>query len=528
MDLYEELVAAILFILVVVLVIAIFRKLLEVRKRKSINDAASLKSGHFWTRVDFADRGFFCASCKKHLVSGYECDYCTLKVDEVGCARSIGEKISCKVLQKPDDDGHYKHQWIPGNIDSDQFCFMCDELCGGGVSLRDFSCCLCWRVIHSACLKKLASDYCDFGAYRYFTFPPDNVYIKRVAKRTVIDEVVLPEQTDFKPIIALVNTICGSCTGKIVYRTFLRHLHPKQVIDVQKDNIKAALQWIENSEANVRLVVAGGDGTISIVLETLEEFQKKAPMAVLPLGTGNDLSRVLGWGSGTDGDLDMLQYLSDVHAADVQMVDRWKITIKSKNQFGRRTVIKNMKMSNYVSIGVDASVTLGMQKTRKSIPRALSSRLLNKLLFFSFGTKDVFARTCKGLNNNISLYLDDQLVELPEIEGIVFLNIQCWGAGVQPWKYADEDRPQKVDDGVFEVFAVTSSFHIAQMQVGLASPLFIGQARKAVVVTRNGSKLPMQCDGEAWMQTRCEFYLSHHGQSHMLKRLESPTQNKFF
>ncbi|KIH61818.1 diacylglycerol kinase catalytic domain protein [Ancylostoma duodenale] len=323
MDLYEELVVAFLFILVVLVVIFIFRKLLEERKRKSINDSTSAKTGHYWTRVDFVDRGFYCASCKTHLLSGYECDYCTLKVDEVACARSIGERIKCKAIQKPDDQGRYQHHWIPGNIDSDQFCFICDELCGGGV----------------------------------------------------IERVTLPKQEDFKPIIAFINTVCGSCTGKVVYRSFLRHLHPKQVIDVQKDNLKAALQWIDdNPEVNVRLVVAGGDGTISNVLEMLEEFQKKPPMAVLPLGTGNDLSRVLGWGSGTNGDLDILQYLNDVYAAGTQKLDRWKIMIKSKNQFGRRTVITNMKMSNYVSIGVDASVTLGMQTTRKSIPRALSSR----------------------------------------------------------------------------------------------------------------------------------------------------------
>ncbi|KHJ99852.1 diacylglycerol kinase accessory domain protein [Oesophagostomum dentatum] len=486
-------------------------------------------SGHYWTRVDFVDRGFFCASCKNHLVSGYECDFCTLKVDEVACARTIGQKITCKGVQKPDDEGRYQHHWIPGNIDSDQFCFICDELCGGGVSLRDYSCCLCWRVIHSACMKKNVSEYCDFGPYRFFTFPPDNVYTRRAGKRMVIEQVTLPGQEGFKPIVALINTVCGSCTGKIVYRSFLRHLHPKQVIDVQKDNLKSALQWIDdNPKVDVRLVVAGGDGTISNVLETLEEFQRKPPMAVLPLGTGNDLSRVLGWGSGTNGDLDILQYLNDVYAADLQKLDRWKIMIKSKNQFGRRTVIKNMKMSNYVSIGVDASVTLGMQQTRRSIPRAWSSRFLNKFLFFSFGTKDVFTRTCKGLSDKISLYLDDQLVELPDIEGIVFLNIQCWGAGVQPWKNAEEERPQRLDDGVFEVFAVTSSFHIAQLQVGLSSPVFIGQARKAVVVTKNGSVLPMQCDGEAWMQSRCEFHLSHHGESHMLRKLESPTQKTFF
>ncbi|KAJ1356208.1 Diacylglycerol kinase accessory domain [Parelaphostrongylus tenuis] len=491
MNLYEELSFAFLFILVTILVFYVFRKLLEERKRKSINDSTSAKSGHYWTRVDFDDRGFYCTWCKTHLYSGYECDYCTLKVDE-----------------------------IPGNIDSDKFCFICDELCGGGVTLQDFACSFCWRVIHTSCMKKNFSQDCDFGPYRYFTFPPNSIYTKRSGKRTVIEHVELPKQEDFKPVIAIINTVCGSCTGKNVYRSFLRHLHPKQVIDVQKENIKTALQWIEDhpeTATDVRIVVGGGDGTISVVFETLELFRKKPPVAILPLGTGNDLSRVLGWGAGTNGELDILEFLNDVYSAEVQKLDRWNIMIKAKNQFGRRTVITNRRMTNYVSVGVDASVTFGMQSTRKSIPRAMSSRFLNKFLFFSFGTKDVFTRTCKGLQDKISLYLDDRLVKLPEIEGLVFLNIHCWGAGVQPWKYAGDECPQKIDDGIFEVFAVTSSFHIAQMQVGLATPLFIGQGRKALVITQEGAVLPMQCDGEAWMQSRCEFHISHHGQSHVLK-----------
>ncbi|KJH46552.1 diacylglycerol kinase catalytic domain protein [Dictyocaulus viviparus] len=465
MNLYEELIVAFLFVLLTILILHIFRKLLEERKRKSINDSISVKSGHWWTRIDFVDRGFYCAHCKTHLYSAYECDYCSLKVDAVACARYIAEKIKCKTVQRPNENGRFLHDWVPGNIDSDKFCFICDELCGGGVTLQDFACCLCWRVVHSSCKKKNPFEECDFGPYRYFSFPPNSIFTKRVGKRLVIEHVVLPEQEDFKPIIALVNTVCGSCTGKNVYRSFLRHLHPRQVIDVQKEDIKLALQWIcDHLKADVRLVVAGGDGTISNVIETLEFLQKSPPLAILPLGTGNDLSRVLGWGAGTNGRLDILEYLIDVHAAEIQKLDRWNITIKSKNQFGRKTVITRKRMTNYVSIGVDASVTFGMQSTRKSIPKALSSRFLNKFLFFSFGTKDVFTRTCKGLRDKISLYLDDQLVDLPGIEGIVFLNIQCWGAGVQPWKHAGNEYPQSINDGLFEVFAVTSSFHIAQMQ----------------------------------------------------------------
>ena len=42
-------------------------------------------------------------------------------------------------------------------------------------------------------------------------------------------------------------------------------------------------------------------------------------------------------------------------------------------------------------------------------------------------------RECKNLQHNLLLYLDNKLVELPEIEGVCVLNIPYWGAGVQPW-----------------------------------------------------------------------------------------------
>ena len=39
------------------------------------------------------------------------------------------------------------------------------------------------------------------------------------------------------------------------------------------------------------------------------------------------------------------------------------------------------------------------------------------------------------------------------------------------------------DDGLVEVFALYSSFHIAQMQVGMAEPLRLGQAKEVKVST---------------------------------------------
>lgn len=78
---------------------------------------------------------------------------------------------------------------------------------------------------------------------------------------------------------------------------------------------------------------------------------------------------------------------------------------------------RELRMTNYLSIGVDACVTLNFHTRRDTLPRSLSSRFLNKMLFFHYGTRDVLERQCRDLTSCIQLHLDGQPIELPTLEG---------------------------------------------------------------------------------------------------------------
>ncbi len=51
--------------------------------------------------------------------------------------------------------------------------------------------------------------------------------------------------------------------------------------------------------SRLRILAAGGDGTVAWILKTVRELQLDPPpaVAVMPLGTGNDLSLSFGWGN---------------------------------------------------------------------------------------------------------------------------------------------------------------------------------------------------------------------------------------
>jgi diacylglycerol kinase (ATP) len=118
--------------------------------------------------------------------------------------------------------------------------------------------------------------------------------------------------------------------------------------------------------------------------------------------------------------------------------------------------------------------------------------------------------------------LDGKLVELPHLESVVILNIPYWGGGVDPWNLGNANKNREdiatasINDGLLEVFGVYSSFHIAQMQVGLAEPFRIGQARHVCI--KLFKRFPVQIDGEPWEQNPAVINISYFNQATMLQK----------
>lgn len=114
--------------------------------------------------------------------------------------------------------------------------------------------------------------------------------------------------------------------------------------------------------------------------------------------------------------------------------------------------------------------------------------------------KMVNKKACKDLHRCIKLEVDGKLIDLPQVEGIIILNILSWGSGANPWGPEKEDSFNKPThyDGMLEVVGVTGVVHMGQIQSGLRGGIRIAQGGHLRITLL--TDLPVQVDGEPWIQ----------------------------
>ncbi|CAL5374552.1 unnamed protein product [Camellia sinensis] len=369
--------------------------------------------------------------------------------------------------------------------------------------------------------------------------------------------------SDARPLLVFTNKKSGAQRGNSLRQRLNMLLNPVQVFELSSTQGPEVGLYLFRRVAHFRILVCGGDGTVGWVLNAIDKqnFVSPPPVAILPAGTGNDLARVLSWGGGlgaVERQGGLCTVLHHIEHAAVTILDRWKITIL--NQQGKQLQPPKF-MNNYLGeyslpssepkdkmwlqfegftraliltdlydrrlviivpgIGCDAKVALEIHNLREENPEKFYNQFMNKVLYAREGARSIMDRTFEDFPWQIRVEVDGVEIEVPEdAEGVLVVNIGSYMGGVDLWQNDDETSdnfdPQSMHDKVLEVVSISGTWHLGKLQVGLSRARRLAQGQSIKI--QLCAALPVQIDGEPWVQQSCTLAISHHGQAFMLKR----------
>uniref|UniRef100_A0A8D0B837 Diacylglycerol kinase n=1 Tax=Salvator merianae TaxID=96440 RepID=A0A8D0B837_SALMN len=331
-----------------------------------------------------------------------------------------------------------------------------------------------------------------------------------------------------KPLLVFVNPKSGGNQGTKIIQSFMWYLNPRQVFDLSQGGPKEALELYRKVH-NLRILACGGDGTVGWILSILDQLRLNPPppVAILPLGTGNDLARTLNWGGGyTDEPLSKI--LSHVEEGEIVQLDRWNLQVEPNPEANpeEKDDAATDKLpldvfNNYFSLGFDARVTLEFHESREANPEKFNSRFRNKMFYAGTAFSDFLMGSSKDLAKHIKVVCDgtDLTPKIQDLKPqcLVFLNIPRYCAGTMPWGNPGEHHdfePQRHDDGCLEVIGFTMT-SLAALQVGGHGER-LHQCREVLLTTSKA--IPMQVDGEPCKLGASCIQISLRNQANMVQK----------
>lgn len=184
-------------------------------------------------------------------------------------------------------------------------------------------------------------------------------------------------------IIAFFNSKSGGRKGLKVKRALERHLGADRVLNLSDsaDGLWKPEEKLEQwkGEEDLKLLVCGGDGTMGWLFSCIDRVQDhpgQFPMAMMPLGTGNDLARTFRWGPGFSGRMLKKRFIDKVGSAVPVPLDRWLISILPQMPLGEKEAKEHLPPTFSVSRhcpGVNA-VTSVVTHRGQTFSRDLSRR----------------------------------------------------------------------------------------------------------------------------------------------------------
>ncbi|XP_039077104.1 diacylglycerol kinase kappa [Hyaena hyaena] len=704
----------------------------EIRKIPAAENNPFLVGMHYWYS-SHSHRTQHCNVCRESIPALSRnviiCEVCKVKSHKL-CALRASKDCKWNTLSitddllMPADEVTMPHQWVEGNISVGSQCAVCHENCGSYQRLQDFRCLWCKSTVHDDCRRRFSKE-CWFGSHRTSVIPPTALSDPKGDGQLVVSSDFW--NLDWSsacscPLLIFINSKSGDHQGIVFLRKFKQYLNPSQVFDLSKGGPEAGLSMFKNF-ARFRIVVCGGDGSVSWVLSLIDAFglHERCQLAVIPLGTGNDLARVLGWGAFWNKNKSPVNILNRVEQASVRILDRWSVLIREtprqtpllrgqvemdiprfeaaaiqylesattelnkilkakyptemiiatrflcsavedfvvdivkawsrikqnntaiesvilksdimydklsvlidvlaeevaveksatvcadsgkangkpfvpqidhitkcklelatkaqnlqkslkliifqveqvldeqsrqtisvknftsaffleddsedisqmspRHRSGRGTLssISSLKsedldnlnlehlyftpetirfkercvMNNYFGIGLDAKISLEFNTRRDEHPGQYNSRLRNKMWYGLLGSKELLQRSYRKLEERIHLECDGEAISLPNLQGIVVLNITSYAGGVNFWGSSTattEYEAPAIDDGKLEVVAIFGSVQMAMSRIINLHHHRIAQCREVMITIDGEEGIPVQVDGEAWVQ----------------------------
>ncbi|XP_072602456.1 diacylglycerol kinase kappa isoform X1 [Vulpes vulpes] len=723
----------------------------EIRKIPAAENNPFLVGMHYWYS-SHSPRTQHCNVCRESIpalsTNVIICEVCKVKSHKLCALRASKDckwntlSITDDLLMPADEVKTMPHQWVEGNISVSSQCAVCHENCGSYQRLQDFRCLWCNSTVHDDCQRRFSKE-CWFGSHRTSVIPPTALSDPKGDGQLVVSSDFW--NLDWSsacscPLLIFINSKSGDHQGIVFLRKFKQYLNPSQVFDLSKGGPEAGLCMFKNF-ARFRIVVCGGDGSVSWVLSLIDAFglHERCQLAVIPLGTGNDLARVLGWGAFWNKNKSPVTILNKVEQASVRILDRWSVMIretprqtpllrgqvemdvprfeaaaiqylesattelnkilkakyptemiiatrflcsavedfmvdivkawsrikqnntaiesvilksdimydklsilidilaeevaieksptvyadggkvdgkpfipqidhiakcklelatKARNlqkslkliifqveqvldEQSRQTIsVKNFTstffleddsedisqmsprhrshpgtlssisslksedldnlnlehlhftpetirfkercvMNNYFGIGLDAKISLEFNTRRDEHPGQYNSRLKNKMWYGLLGSKEVFQCSYRKLEERIHLECDGEAISLPNLQGIVVLNITSYAGGVNFWgsnTATTEYEAPAIDDGKLEVVAIFGSVQMAMSRIINLHHHRIAQCREVMITIDGEEGIPVQVDGEAWVQRPGLIKIRYKNAAQMLTR----------
>uniref|UniRef100_A0A8B9JF79 Diacylglycerol kinase n=1 Tax=Astyanax mexicanus TaxID=7994 RepID=A0A8B9JF79_ASTMX len=422
---------------------------------------------HLW-RMKHFNKPVYCNVCQNMLLGlrkqGLCCTCCKYTVHG-RCANRNPDPCTRTYVMSKKDIGVSTHDWVSGNCDSGK-CDRCQKKIKSLHGLTGKRCVWCHTLRHDECVNQEPSE-CNCGPLRDHILPPWAIYpvIKERTNCVKNSCSGVTDDTDHNttpdgqvlqinpvpnthPLLVFVNPKSGGKQGERVLRKFQYLLNPRQVYNLSSGGPGPGLCFFRDLQ-DYRILVCGGDGTVGWILDAIDKasLPVRPPVAVLPLGTGNDLARCLRWGGG-----------------------------------------ENSSLAACCGVQLDLS--------------------------------------------NLSL------------EGIAVLNIPSMHGGSNLWGEAKKsDRggqdlpevivdpeelkvsPQDLSDKRLEVVGLEGAMEMGQIYTGLKSAVRL--AKTSQITIRTKKPLPMQIDGEPWMQPPCTIHITHKNQASMLMAPQSKSSGFF-